>query len=472
MKQFYIIFIVPFVVAVFNIDRLHSSSFFLSNDISSPSLKTVSAYSVSSIERQSEPVKKIPQELTVKRVEDNKEDRIEKIRPVNRNVNRNESIEKLKPVKLSINVWNKSSTLKGIDDILEDDNQYEKAKNIVEEDNQYEKVKNIVEDDNQYEKVKNIVAVDNIANENTRYEDLYKLYSQEKFSVKEALAMEEALTMEEIAENSDDIIDNTEPKIDFALTSQKVFYLPVIEKKSEEEKNISLIDNNEKDQVQDIIISTMKEENNNKVSDNPVVFNTSEDGIVTKVLDDKSSDYSNNIDVRKEFFSTYISSNKHISLLADNREKHYEDLDIADEYNQKSSVSKNVRENKVGSISQLAVKLHFQEDKTSLSMMNYQLIKDFAQMILLKPNQGIQIQMSTETVINDKIKKVTASRLAVIEEILNNEGISNRRIFPVLTPRDKHTMILKIIELKGKPSREQVDIFGSSTSNKVNSMQW
>ena len=82
-----------------------------------------------------------------------------------------------------------------------------------------------------------------------------------------------------------------------------------------------------------------------------------------------------------------------------------------------------------------------------------------------------------QSVVNDADgRKLAARRLAIIEQVLRDNGISEQRILPVLAARDEADgLLLRMISLEQYETltKKQRDIFGDTVSKKTyRSMSW
>ena len=74
---------------------------------------------------------------------------------------------------------------------------------------------------------------------------------------------------------------------------------------------------------------------------------------------------------------------------------------------------------------------------------------DFGQTILIDQTKAVQIQMSQNVNKDPALRRTMASRLAVMQQALEDLGFSEDRIVPVLTETpDEDTVVLKIAPMK------------------------
>ena len=72
-------------------------------------------------------------------------------------------------------------------------------------------------------------------------------------------------------------------------------------------------------------------------------------------------------------------------------------------------------------------------------------------------------------------RKLAARRLAIVEQVLRDNGITEQRILPVLSQRDQEGLVLRMISLDQYETltRQQRDIFGDTVNKKTyRSMSW
>ena len=76
---------------------------------------------------------------------------------------------------------------------------------------------------------------------------------------------------------------------------------------------------------------------------------------------------------------------------------------------------------------------------------------------------------------NKDARKLAARRLAIIEQVLRDTGVSEQRIVPVLSARDDEGFVLRIIsnEQYETLTRQKRNMFGDKVSSKTyKSMTW
>ena len=76
---------------------------------------------------------------------------------------------------------------------------------------------------------------------------------------------------------------------------------------------------------------------------------------------------------------------------------------------------------------------------------------------------------------NSSERKLAARRLAIVEQVLTDNGVSQQRIVPVLSQRQEQGFVLRIISSDQYESLTQQsrDIFGDTVGKKTyKSMSW
>lgn len=231
------------------------------------------------------------------------------------------------------------------------------------------------------------------------------------------------------------------------------------------------------------IIENEKKENPKKIVKRII----SDDNVVIKPIrsDNKEKDFVYNNDgdedeldlskmspseLKQAFKKTYFSENKHLSTFKiDDKYDATNDTQI-----EGFSSSYDLSENN-GIIRPLEIKISFDDNDSSLSRENYNLLTEYASIVLTNPKRAVQISIPENAVISLDNRKLSAKRLAVIEQVLHDVGISEKRIMPVLNQKRDNSFVLRIIS-KDKfniLTEQQKDIFGDSINKKTyKSMSW
>ena len=176
-------------------------------------------------------------------------------------------------------------------------------------------------------------------------------------------------------------------------------------------------------------------------------------------------------ELRKAFRKTFLSENKHLSTFQiDDR------FDVASDMT--TSVAgftsqKDLSES--GGIRPLEIKIKFRNEDAALSRDNYNLLTEYASIVLSNPTRAVQVSIPESVTRDTDDRKLAARRLAIIEQVLRDTGISEQRILPVLSQRDEDGLVLRMISLDQYETltKQQRDMFGDTVSKKTyKSMSW
>lgn len=176
-------------------------------------------------------------------------------------------------------------------------------------------------------------------------------------------------------------------------------------------------------------------------------------------------------ELRKAFRKTFLSENKHLSTFQiDDRFDVASDMTInAEGFTSERDLSES------GGIRPLEIKIKFRNDDSALSRDNYNLLTEYAGIVLSNPTRAVQVSIPQSVTTNSDERKLAARRLAIIEQVLRDNGISEQRILPVLSQRDEEGLVLRMISLDQYETltKQQKDIFGDTVSKKTyRSMSW
>ncbi len=161
-------------------------------------------------------------------------------------------------------------------------------------------------------------------------------------------------------------------------------------------------------------------------------------------------------ELRRAFRKTFLSENKHLSTYpVDDRFDAVSDVDSSVEgFTSARDLSEDVER-----IRPLEIKIKFKNTDSALSRENYNLLSEYAGIVVSNPKRAIQIafpQVATETTDS---RKLAARRLAIVEQVLRDTGVSENRIVPVLSGRDDEGFVLRVI------SNEQYETLTRQTRN-------
>ena len=176
-------------------------------------------------------------------------------------------------------------------------------------------------------------------------------------------------------------------------------------------------------------------------------------------------------ELRRAFRKTFLSENKHLSTFQiDDR------FDVASDMTENAAGFTSARDlSETGDIRPLEIKIKFRNDDSALSRDNYTLLTEYASIILSNPTRAVQVSIPQSATVNSDDRKLAARRLAIVEQVLRDNGISEQRILPVLSQRDEEGLVLRMISLDQYETltKQQRDIFGDTVSKKTyRSMSW
>ena len=190
---------------------------------------------------------------------------------------------------------------------------------------------------------------------------------------------------------------------------------------------------------------------------------------VASVRDDMTS--MSPTQLRQAFRKTFLSENKHLSTYP-----------VEDKYDVVSDMSSGIEGftaksdlSEGGGIRPLEIKITFRNDDSSLSRANYNLLTEYAGIVVNKPTRAIQVAIPQYMVMDGDEKKLAARRLAIVEQVLIDNGVSKQRIVPVLSNRSESGFVLRIIsgDQYNTMTQQQYNIFGDNVGKKsYKSMSW
>ena len=176
-------------------------------------------------------------------------------------------------------------------------------------------------------------------------------------------------------------------------------------------------------------------------------------------------------ELRKAFRKTYLSENKHLST-----------YQIDDRFDVASDMSSSVEGftarrdlSEEGGVRPLEIKIRFRGDDSALSRDNYNLLTEYAGIVVSNPKRAIQVSIPQRATTNMDERKLAARRLAIVEQVLRDTGVSEQRIMPVLSQRDDEGFVLRIISSDQYEtlSKQKRDMFGDTVEKKTyKSMSW
>ena len=176
-------------------------------------------------------------------------------------------------------------------------------------------------------------------------------------------------------------------------------------------------------------------------------------------------------ELRKAFRKTFLSENKHLSTYS-----------IDDSFDVASDMSSSIegftaqRDLSEGSgIRPLEIKIKFRNEDSALSRENYTLLTEYAGIVVNKPTRAIQVAIPQYMTKSKDERKLAARRLAIVEQVLTDNGVSQHRIVPVLSTREEPGFVLRIISSDQYETltQQKRDIFGDTVNKKTyKSMSW
>ena len=128
-----------------------------------------------------------------------------------------------------------------------------------------------------------------------------------------------------------------------------------------------------------------------------------------------------------------------------------------------------------GGVRPLEIKIRFRGDDSALSRDNYNLLTEYAGIVVSNPKRAIQVSIPQRATTNMDERKLAARRLAIVEQVLRDTGVSEQRIMPVLSQRDDEGFVLRIISSDQYEtlSKQKRDMFGDTVEKKTyKSMSW
>ena len=176
-------------------------------------------------------------------------------------------------------------------------------------------------------------------------------------------------------------------------------------------------------------------------------------------------------ELRRAFRKTFLSENKHLSTFQiDDR------FDVASDMTANAAGFTSARDlSEAGGIRPLEIKIKFRNEDAALSRDNYNLLTEYAGLVLSNPTRAVQVSIPQNVTTDSDARKLAARRSAIIEQVLRDNGISEQRILPVLSQRDEEGLVLRMISLDQYETltKQQRDIFGDTVSKKTyRSMSW
>ncbi len=177
-------------------------------------------------------------------------------------------------------------------------------------------------------------------------------------------------------------------------------------------------------------------------------------------------------ELRRAFRKTFLSENKHLSAL---RDASGDDMDSTIVTDMAGFTAEQNLSEMGGGIRPFEIKVGFRNSDSALSRDNYTLLTTFAGIVVNDPKRAVQILIPNDATIDADDRKLTARRLAIIEQVLRDTGIPEQRIMPVLSNReDDGALVLRNIDSTQYETltRQQRNQFGKTTNKVYKSMTW
>ncbi len=100
---------------------------------------------------------------------------------------------------------------------------------------------------------------------------------------------------------------------------------------------------------------------------------------------------------------------------------------------------------KIGERDVLEMKISFQDGSSAVSGESVNLLRSFGQIAIEHPTNSIEIALPQSVMSDSNLKKLTARRLSLVSNILRDNGISDKQIYPVLSNRDVNSFAFRVI---------------------------
>ena len=177
-------------------------------------------------------------------------------------------------------------------------------------------------------------------------------------------------------------------------------------------------------------------------------------------------------ELRRAFRKTFLSENKHLSTYSID-----DKFDVASDMGASFEGFSSARDlsEDAEKIRPLEIKIRFRNSDSALSRDNYNLLSEYAGIVVANPKRAIQVAIPTNATVTSDARKLAARRLAIVEQVLRDTGVSEQRIVPVLSNRDEEGFVLRIIsnEQYETLTKQKRNMFGDTVNTKTyKSMSW
>ncbi|MFA7187976.1 MAG: hypothetical protein WC137_00655 [Alphaproteobacteria bacterium] len=161
--------------------------------------------------------------------------------------------------------------------------------------------------------------------------------------------------------------------------------------------------------------------------------------------------------LKRAFKKTYVSENKHLSTYRalESFDTASNDSDDITESIQGFDSSHDLSEG--SDIRPLEIKISFNGQDSALSRDNYMLLSEYAGIVVNNPKRAVQVSIPEQDTRSFDGRKLSAKRLAIIEQVLRDSGVPEQKIVPVLADRDDNSLVLRVISS---------DVYKSLTKNR------
>ncbi len=175
-------------------------------------------------------------------------------------------------------------------------------------------------------------------------------------------------------------------------------------------------------------------------------------------------------ELKKAFKKTYLSENKHLSAY-----KMDDSFDVISDVTSSSEGFTAKRDlSEEGGVRPLEIKIGFYGNDSALSRDNYNLLTEYASIVVSNPKRAIQVSMPESVTYDADARKLAARRLSIIEQVLRDTGVSDKKIMPVLNKRNDDSFVLRVIssDVYQVLNQQQKNMFGDTSSKSYKSMSW
>lgn len=178
-------------------------------------------------------------------------------------------------------------------------------------------------------------------------------------------------------------------------------------------------------------------------------------------------------ELRKAFRKTFLSENKHLSAM---RDTYADEFDTTSVTTGMAGFTAESNLSEMGSnIRPFEIKVSFRNSDSALSRDNYTLLTTFAGIVVNDPKRAVQVLIPKDATTDSDDRKLTARRLAIVEQVLRDNGVPEQRILPVLSNRDDDGgLVLRNIDSTQYETltKQQRSQFGKTTTKTYKSMTW